>query len=49
MVGPMTRRIILGLCSDDDGYLVARDDAVRARSNHDLGAFLQPLFSPSQG
>jgi dienelactone hydrolase len=49
MAGPMTRRIILGLCSDDDGYLVARDDAVRARSNHDLGAFLQPLFSPSQG
>ena len=49
MIGPMTRRIILGLCSDDDGYLVARDDAVRARSNRDLGAFLQPLFTPSEG
>jgi dienelactone hydrolase len=49
MIGPVTRRIILGLCSDGDGYLVARDDAVRARSNRDLGAFLLPLFSPSQG
>jgi dienelactone hydrolase len=49
MVGPTTRRIILGLCSDADGYLVARDDAVRARSNQDLGAFLQPLFARLQG
>jgi dienelactone hydrolase len=49
MIGPTTRRIILGLCSSADGYLVARDDAIRARSNRDLGAFLQPLFTPSQG
>lgn len=49
MLGPTTRRIILGLCSSADGYLVARDDAVRARSNRDLGAFLQPLFTPSEG
>jgi len=49
MIGPTTRRIILGLCSDGDGYLVARDDAVRERSNRDLGAFLQPLFTPSEG
>jgi dienelactone hydrolase len=49
MMGPTTRRIILGLCSNGDGYLVGRDDAVRARSNHDLGAFLQPLFTPSEG
>jgi hypothetical protein len=49
MMGPTTRRIILGLCSDGDGYLVARDDAVRERSNRDLGAFLQPLFRPSEG
>jgi dienelactone hydrolase len=49
MIGPTTRRIILGLCSDGDGYLVARDDAVRERSNHDVGAFLQPLFTPSEG
>jgi dienelactone hydrolase len=49
MMGPTTRRIILGLCSNGDGYLVARDDAVRERSNHDLGAFLQPLLTPSKG
>ena len=49
MMGPTTRRIILGLCSDGDGYLVARDDAVRERSNQDLGAFLQPLFTPHEG
>jgi dienelactone hydrolase len=49
MIGAWTRRIILGLCSDAEGYLVARDDAVRVRSNADLGAFLQPLFAPSQG
>ena len=49
MIGPTTRRIILGLCSDGDGYLVARDDAVRERSNQDLGAFLQPLFTPHEG
>jgi dienelactone hydrolase len=49
MIGPTTRRIILGLCSDGDGYLVARDDAVRELSNRDLGAFLLPLFMPSEG
>jgi dienelactone hydrolase len=48
MIGPTTRRIILGLCSDGDGYLVGRDDAVRARSNRDLGAFLQALLLPSE-
>jgi dienelactone hydrolase len=40
MMGPTTRRIILGLCSDGDGYLVHRNDAIRARSNQDLGQFL---------
>jgi len=47
MIGPNTRRIILGLCSDGDGYLVARDDAVRERSNHDLGRFLSDLLGSS--
>jgi dienelactone hydrolase len=45
MIGPTTRRIILGLCSDDDGYLVARDDAVRTRSNRDLGRFLADVLA----
>jgi dienelactone hydrolase len=45
MMGPNTRRIILGLCSDGDGYLVARDDAVRERSNRDLGRFLADVLA----
>ena len=49
MSGPVTRQIILGLCSDDDGYLVARDDAVRERSNRDVGAFLSQVFFASRG
>jgi dienelactone hydrolase len=49
MMGPTTRRIILGLCSDGDGYLVHRDDEIRARSNQDLGRFLDEVFAPPQG
>jgi dienelactone hydrolase len=45
MMGPTTRRIILGLCSDGEGYLVARDDAVRERSNRDLRRFLADVLS----
>jgi dienelactone hydrolase len=48
MIGPTTRRIILGLCSDGDGYLVARDDAVRERSNQDLGRFLADVLVQSR-
>ncbi|NBB84439.1 MAG: dienelactone hydrolase, partial [Alphaproteobacteria bacterium] len=40
MAGPLTRRLILGLCVEDQGYLIGRDDGVRARSNAALGAFL---------
>jgi dienelactone hydrolase len=40
MSGPFTRRIILAMCTDGDGYLISRDDAVRALSNRDLGRFL---------
>lgn len=44
MIDSFTRRIILGLCSDSEGYLIGRDDAVRARSNADLGRFLDQVF-----
>jgi len=44
MVDPFTRRLILGLCSDAEGYMVGRDDAVRARSNEALDAFLEDVF-----
>ena len=44
MIDSFTRRIILGLCSDSEGYLIGSDDAVRARSNADLGRFLDRVF-----
>jgi dienelactone hydrolase len=44
MIDSFTRRVILGLCSDSEGYLIGRDDAVRARSNADLGRFLGQVF-----
>ncbi len=44
MIDSFTRKMILGLCSDSSGYLIGRDDAVRARSNADLGRFLQRVL-----
>lgn len=44
MSGPITRRITLFLCVEDRPYLIGRDDAVRARSNRDLGRFLTQAF-----
>jgi dienelactone hydrolase len=35
------RKVILGLCADSEGYLIGRNDAVRARSNQDMGQFLE--------
>ena len=50
MIGPISRRVILGLCSDSEGYLIAADDQVRARSNLDLGRFLaEVLAQPPAG
>lgn len=44
MSSPLTRRAMLGLCSDSEGYLLGRDDDVRARSNRDLASFLNDVF-----
>lgn len=44
MTGPFMRKIILGLCSDSDGYLIGRDDAVRARAVADVARFLNGVF-----
>ena len=44
MTGPFMRRLILGLCSDSDGYLIARDDEVRARAIADVARFLNGVF-----
>jgi dienelactone hydrolase len=43
------RKIILGLCADSDGYLIGRNDAVRARSNRDMGAFLERALNGPSG
>jgi dienelactone hydrolase len=45
MSGPFLRKIILGLCSGSRPYPIGRDDAVRARSNRDFGAFLARVFA----
>ncbi len=40
MTEPFLRKVMLGLCAADEGYLIGRSDAVRAKSNADLAAFL---------
>jgi hypothetical protein len=44
MDGPFMRKVILGLCSDSDGYLIGRDEAVRARAIGDWSRFLNTIF-----
>ncbi len=45
MTGPFTRRLILAACVDSDGYLIGRDDTVRAKSNQAVGDFLSRAFA----
>ena len=40
MTGPLTRKLILALCINGDGYLIQGDDEVRAKSNAAVGRFL---------
>lgn len=47
MTGPFSRKMILGLCAASEGYMIGRDDAVRERSNADLGRFLEQVFAGS--
>ncbi len=47
MTGPFLRKVILGLCADSEGYMIGRDDEIRARSNRDVGTFLSRAFDPS--
>ena len=44
MTGPLTRKIILAYCVGSEGYLIGRDDAVRAKSDRDVAAFLSAAF-----
>ena len=46
MMGPLTRKVMLALCTDEEGYLIGRDDKIRAKSNRELGRFLMRLFVP---
>jgi dienelactone hydrolase len=48
MNGPLLRRIILGLCTRSEQYLIGSDDDVRARSNSDVGRFLRQALRPPQ-
>jgi dienelactone hydrolase len=48
MSGPFLRKVILGLCAGSSGYLIGRDDAVRARSNRVLASFLARAFGLDQ-
>lgn len=49
MSGPFLRKIILGLCTGSRPYPIGRDDAVRAASNRDFGAFLAQVFGSPSG
>lgn len=49
MANTLFRKVILGLCAGSEGYLIGRDDSVRARSNADLGRFLGKAFNGRDG
>lgn len=46
MLGPLARKSILAACAAEDGYLIGRDEDVRAKSNRHLGAFLARALAP---
>lgn len=45
MNGPFLRKLILGLCVPNKPYPIGHDEAVRAQSNRDFGAFLTRVFA----
>ncbi len=45
MTGPISRRLILAACVGSEGYLIGRDDSVRAKSNRAVGRFLTRAFA----
>jgi dienelactone hydrolase len=44
MTGPFTRKMILAYCVGSEGYLIGRDDTVRAKSDRDVAVFLSAAF-----
>ena len=49
MSSVFTRKVILGLCADSEGYLIGRNDAVRAQSNRAMGEFLERVLVGGEG
>lgn len=49
MSEPMLRRLIIAVCVQDRPYLIGADDGVRARSNRELGRFLDSVFGGVAG
>ncbi|BBK32841.1 dienelactone hydrolase [Stella humosa] len=49
MTNPFTRKLMLALCVGSEGYLMGRDDAVRERSNQEVGNFLNSVFARPRG
>lgn len=45
MSDSFNRRMMLGMCSESEGYMIGRDDKVRERSNADLARFLETVFA----
>lgn len=45
MNGPFLRKLILGLCVPNKPYPIGQDQAIRAQSNRDFGAFLTRVFA----
>jgi dienelactone hydrolase len=45
MSDSFNRRMMLGMCSESEGYMIGRDDKVRDRSNADLARFLETVFA----
>ncbi len=46
LLNRLLRQTSLALCSDPEGYMIGRDDAVRARATADLAAFLERILAP---
>jgi hypothetical protein len=46
MNGSFGRKLMLAMCASSEGYLIGRDDAIRARSTLDLGRFLGRVLAP---
>lgn len=44
MTNAFSRKVMLGLCSDSEGYMIGADEEVRAKSNADFGRFLAEVF-----